>query len=72
MTTLDTLPTGGAGRIRKLNGASDSCNRLREMGFAENAVVRCLREGRPLLCQVQHSRVGISQELAHQVLIEVL
>lgn len=72
MTTLNNLRAGKCARIRRLNGAAEACNRLREMGFAENSVVRLLRSGSPILCQVQHSRIGISPELALQVQVDPL
>jgi len=72
MTTLNNLLTGRSGRIRRLDGAADACNRLRELGLAENSVVRLLQAGSPVLCQVQHARIGISAELAVQVVVEPL
>jgi hypothetical protein len=42
------------------------------MGFSENSVVRCLQTGGGCICQVQHSRVGLSAQLASQILVEPL
>lgn len=72
MTSLSGVRPGSTVRVLKLEGQADVCCRLREMGFAENCVIRCLQSGPSVLCQVQHSRVGLSSQLARQITVEVL
>ena len=70
MTTLSAARPGSAVRVLKLEGQPEQCRRLREMGFAENAVVRCVQSGAACVCQIQHSRIGLSSQLARQIIVE--
>lgn len=70
MTTLSSVRPGAAVRVKKLDGQPELCHRLREMGFGENSVVRCLQSGASCVCMVQHARVGLSSRLARQILVE--
>jgi Fe2+ transport system protein FeoA len=70
MTALSTVRPGSSVRVLALRGEDALCRRLREMGFAENSVVRCLQSGAACVCQVQHSRVGLSGQLAASILVE--
>jgi hypothetical protein len=42
------------------------------MGLCENSVVRCLQGGNSCVCQIQHSRVGLSGQIASQILVELI
>jgi ferrous iron transport protein A len=70
MTSLAAVRPGTAVRVKGLQGQGDVCHRLREMGFCENAVIRCLQVSPAYICQVQHARVGLSSQLARQILVE--
>lgn len=70
MTTLSTVRPGASVRVKKLEGRPELCHRLREMGFSENSVVRCLQSGPACICQIQHCRIGISTQLACQIFVE--
>ncbi len=70
MTTLSGVRSGSTVRVLKLEGQPDLCCRLREMGFTENSVIRCLQSGPSLVCLVQHARVGLSSQLARQIVVE--
>jgi ferrous iron transport protein A len=70
MTTLSSVRPGASVRVTKLEAQPDVCHRLREMGFGENSVVRCLQSGACFICQIQHSRVGLSSQLASQIFVE--
>lgn len=72
MTTLSAVRPGSSVRVLKLEGQPDVCHRLREMGFSENSVIRCLQVGPSCVCQIQHARVGLSGQLARQILVEPL
>ncbi len=70
MMTLSAARPGSSLRILRLEGRPEVCRRLREMGFNENTVVRCLQAGQNCICQVQHARVGLSAQLARQIVVE--
>jgi ferrous iron transport protein A len=70
MTTLKTVRAGAKVRVLKLDAQPDMCRRLREMGFCENSVIRCVQNGSALVCQIQHARVGLSEQLAARILVE--
>lgn len=70
MTTLSSVRPGASVRVLKLDGQPDVCRRLREMGFGENSVIRCLQSGPQCICMVQHARVGLSSQLARQIFVE--
>jgi Fe2+ transport system protein FeoA len=72
MTNLSAVRPGTAVRVLKLEGQPDVCHRLREMGFTENSVIRCVQAGSACICQIQHARVGLSSQLARQILVEPL
>ncbi len=70
MTTLNAVRPGSAVRVRRLEGQPDVCHRLRELGFCENAVIRCLQGGPSCVCLVHQSRIGLSGHLAQQIVVE--
>lgn len=70
MIALNSVRPGSAVRVKKLDGQGELCRRLREMGFLEDTVVRCLQSGAACVCMVQHTRIGISSQLARQILVE--
>ena len=72
MTTLSAVRPGSSVRVLRLEGKTEVCQRLREMGFTENAVVRCVQTGASCICQIQHARVGLSSQLAGQIFVEPL
>ena len=72
MTTLSTVRPGSNVRVLKLDADEGISHRLREMGFAENSVVRCVQSGAACVCQIQHARVGLSSQLASRIYLEPL
>ena len=70
MVALNSAKPGTSVRVKRLQGQPELCQRLREMGFCENAVIRCLQTGAACVCVIQHSRVGLSGQLAGQILVE--
>lgn len=72
MTTLSTVRPGSQVRVLKLEAEEALCHRLREMGFAENAVVHCVQSGAACICRIQHARVGLSSRLASRIYVEPL
>jgi ferrous iron transport protein A len=70
--TLAELPTGAAGRVCALMGEAEVCQRLREMGFCESAVVQKISGNTTLLCQVCGMRVALGEGVAKHITVEVL
>ena len=67
---LTQVVSGDEVRVRNLNCAPNTCQRLREMGFCENALVTKIRGGADLVCWVCGTRVALSARLAKQILVE--
>lgn len=65
---LNHLRTGGYARIRQLPSGHDQ--RLREIGFCEEQVVRLICCAATVICQVCNSRLAISGQLAERILVE--
>lgn len=73
LTTLASAPIGRQMRIRELNSEPTVCIRLRELGFCENAVVRCLtKDTSKMICEICNTRVGLQSSLAATILISPL
>lgn len=70
MSNLASVPAGSSVRVQALQGHTEQANRLRELGFCENAVVRCLQSGSACVCVVDHARIALSAQLASQILVE--
>lgn len=69
--TLVDAPVGQRVRIRQLRHAHPEIStRLREMGFCEDAVVRCILKGNGnMICEIQNSRIGLDNNLARAILV---
>lgn len=72
-TTLAEAPVGMFVRIHLLQSSPQVCQRLRELGFCENAVIRCMVNNEEnLICQVCNARVGLTREIARDILVGVV
>ena len=69
---LNSVNAGTAVRIKRLSASPDVCNRLRELGFCEDQKVRVVSKQFNVICQVCHTRLGLSQQLAETILVEPL
>lgn len=68
--SLYNAPVGKRLCVQTLESAPEICRRLREMGFCENAVVRCImRNGVCLICEVCNTRIGLSTVLAEDIFV---
>jgi Fe2+ transport system protein FeoA len=66
--TLSDVPAGMRVRVRHLSSRPDVSRRLRELGFCENAVVRCIVRGfGNIICEVYDTRVGLNRSLARGI-----
>jgi Fe2+ transport system protein FeoA len=71
MTLIDA-PLGALVRIRHLASRPEISARLRELGFCENAVIRCITRGYGnVICEVYDTRVGLDSGLARRIHVSV-
>jgi ferrous iron transport protein A len=67
---LTEAPVGKRFRIAYLRSQPETCQRLRELGFCENVVIRCLNKGNGnLICEVCNARVGLSTLVAGSIFL---
>jgi len=69
---LCQLPAGERGRVLRLAGDAPFCQRVREMGFGEDAVITKLSGRATILCQVGETRLALSHEAARRIQVEVI
>ena len=69
---LSRVKAGVAVRIKKLCAAPELQNRLRELGFCEDQIIRLLTSQANFICQVCNTRLAISEQLAKLILVEPL
>ncbi len=69
-TTLEEVHCGKAVRVTRLNTDHEAHQRLREMGFCENACVRKIVHGAALICSVCGVRIAISARLAAMIFVK--
>jgi ferrous iron transport protein A len=69
---LTELPVGAAGRVCELAGQPEVCQRLREMGFCESAVIQKVSGQRMLLCQLCGTRIALSDRAADHIVVELI
>ena len=67
---LSQVKAGTAVRIKRLSAPPEVNHRLREMGFCEEQKIRLLSQKASVICQVCNVRLGISDKLAQQILVE--
>ncbi len=69
---LCQLTTGSTGRVCVLSGDDNFCQRVREMGFGEAALVTKISGSTTILCQVNGTRLALSHGAAMNILVERL
>ncbi len=69
LLNLYQAPCGSRLKICQLCGNARSCQKLREMGFCENAELRVVNRGGAVVCQILGCRIGLSQSLARSILV---
>ena len=69
---LSQVQAGTAVRIKQLSTTPELKHRLREMGFCEEQKIRLLAQKSNIICQVCNVRLGISVQLASQIMVEPL
>lgn len=69
---MSRIRAGVAVRIRKLCATPEVQDRLRELGFCEDQIIRLLTSQTNFICQVCNARLAISEQLAQIILVEPL
>ncbi len=68
--SLLDAPIGNPLYVRQLTSNPEVCVRLRELGFCENALIRCLsRNDVCLICEVCNTRIGLNSAIAGKILV---
>jgi len=68
ITSLSNVSVGQRVWISMLCSTPETCSRLREMGFCENAVVRCVMKGEEtIICEVCNTRIGLNSTIANSI-----
>ena len=69
---LEQASVGDSLRVTGLDGPSATCQRLREMGFCEDAKVEKLAHHHLLVCTVCGTRLAVDRKTAQGILVERL
>ena len=67
---LSDAPSGVSVQIKCLRGEEGVCQRLREMGFGESAIVEKVADHGTLICKVCDAKIAISKELAQNIIVK--
>ncbi len=67
--SLCDVCTGERVLVECLRGDQGDCQRLREMGFCENAAVEMIAQNSALICKVCDSKIVISEGLARNIIV---
>jgi len=69
---LSRVQAGSVVCIKQLALAPDLTARLRELGFCEEQQIKLLARESTFICQVCNARLGLSQKLAEQILVQTV
>lgn len=72
LSPLCQLPAGSTGRVCELTGDDGFCQRVREMGFGEAALVTKISGTTTSLCLVNDTRIALNHRAAMSILVEQL
>lgn len=72
LSPLCQLPAGATGRVCRLTGDESFCQRVREMGFGEAALVTKISGSVTSLCLVNGTRLALNHSAAMSILVERL
>ncbi|HMP84299.1 MAG TPA: FeoA family protein [Verrucomicrobiota bacterium] len=67
---LTLARTSVALRIRRLCAAPEVQDRLRELGFCEDQIIRLITNRTNFICQVCNTRLALSEQLAKLIVVE--
>ena len=69
---LTEVRTGMVFRIKRLSASPEVNQRLREMGCGEEQQAKLLSRHAQVICQVRHTRLGLSLKVARSIWVEPL
>ena len=69
---LNRVKAGVAVRIRQLCASPHVADRLREIGFCEDQIVRLLTAHTNIICMVCNTRLALNSQIAETILVEPL
>ncbi len=72
LAPLCQLPAGSTGRVCRLEGDEGFCQRVREMGFGEAALVTKISGSATSLCLINGTRIALNHSAAMSILVEPL
>src|SRR5258708_38479988 len=67
---LNRVKAGVAVRVKQLCATPQFADRLREIGFCEDAIVKLLTSHDNIICLVCNTRLALSEQLAQRILVE--
>jgi ferrous iron transport protein A len=67
---LCQLQAGALGRVQHLSGDIRFCQRVREMGFGEDALITKVSGTQTILCQVNGTRIALNHDAARKIFVE--
>ena len=56
--------------MQRLSGDAQFCQRVREMGFGEAALITKVSGTQTILCQVNGTRIALNHDAARKILVE--
>jgi Fe2+ transport system protein FeoA len=69
---LNQVRAGILVRVRQLCASPELADRLREIGFGEDRIIKLLTSHNNIICLVCNTRMALSEKLAQQILVEPL
>lgn len=69
---LSRIPAGTTVCIKQLSTAPEITDRLRELGFGEDQIIKLIACESSFICQVCNARLGISKKLADAIMVETV
>ena|SRR6266581_8575116 len=67
---LNQVKAGIAVRVKQLCASPGLTDRLREIGFCEESVVKLVTSQSNIICLVCNTRLALSQQVAQAILVE--
>lgn len=67
---LSCVKAGVTVRIKQLCAAPEVQERLRDLGFCEDQIIRLVTSQTNFICQVCNARLAISEQLARLIMVE--
>jgi Fe2+ transport system protein FeoA len=69
---LSRVQAGVAVRIKQICATPELQNRLRELGFCEDQIIRLLTSQTNFICQICNARLAISERIAKLIMVELV